>query len=69
MVRVFNKKWLKATLVRALRTMTQVAAAKIVVGDAGLFEIEWLSLLSVVLLSGIACLLMSFGGLPEASDG
>jgi len=65
---MFNKKWWKAVGVRTLRTMAQVAAAQLVIGEAGLLDVDWINFLSVVLLSGIVCVIMSLTGLPEAKE-
>ncbi len=59
--------WLKAALIRAVRTFAQTAAAMI--GVAALMsEVSWAEVLSASLLSAILSILMSVGGLPEAKD-
>lgn len=59
--------WLKAALVRAVKTFAQTMVASITVG-ATLEEVDWLRVLSV---SGLACvlsLLTSLAGLPEVDQ-
>ena len=59
--------WLKAALIRALRTFAQTAVATI--GTAALLsDICWTEALSAALLAALLSLLMSVGGLPE-TDG
>lgn len=58
------KEWLKAALIRAIRTFAQTFAGCIAVG-AAVSEVDWLRALSV---SGVACvlsILTSLAGLPE----
>jgi hypothetical protein len=62
-----NKKWLKASLTRALRTVAQTALATI--GTSVLLsDVNWLSVVSASLLSGIISILMSLSGLPEVDN-
>ena len=56
--------WLKAALIRAIKTFAQTMVGSIAVG-AAMSEVDWLRALSV---SGVACvlsLLTSLAGLPE----
>ena len=65
MENIFTWKWLKAALVRALRTVAQTAAATI--GTAVMIsEVDWRMVVSATLLSGALSLLTSVAGLPEA---
>lgn len=59
-----NKKWWKAAGVRAIKTMGQVAASLITVGNA-LLDIDWLSVLSISAVAGVYSLFTSIGGIPE----
>lgn len=61
------KLWLKAALVRAAKTMAQTAIATIGT-EAMFFSINWLSVLSCLLMSGVLSLLMSVQGLPEVEN-
>lgn len=56
--------WLKAALIRALRTVAQTAAATLGVFTA-LDEVNWFAVLSSSLLAGLLSILTSLGGLPE----
>lgn len=59
--------WIKAALIRAIKTIAQTALGMITVG-AAISEINWLHILSVSLVAGIASLLTSIAtDLPEAS--
>lgn len=59
-----NKKWWKAALIRALKTVCQTALATI--GTTALIEeVNWLTVASASVLSGILSLLTSLAGLPE----
>lgn len=58
------KEWIKAALIRAVKTFAQTMVGSIAVG-AAMDEVDWLRALSV---SGVACvlsLLTSLAGLPE----
>lgn len=67
MENIFTWKWLKAALVRALRTIAQTAAATI--GTAVMIsEVDWRMVVSAALLSGALSLLTSVAGLPEAQE-
>ena len=64
-----NKEWVKASLIRAARTVAQAAIAAI--GTAVVMEeVVWLAVISNGVLAGIISLLMSISGLPEVgTDG
>ena len=57
-------KWLKAALLRAIRTFAQTAASLITVG-AVLSDVNWKMVLSASALAFIYSVLTSLGGLPE----
>ena len=60
----FSKLWLKAALVRAIKTVAQTAIATI--GTAAvLCEIDYKLVISASVLSGVLSLLTSVAGLPE----
>lgn len=61
------KEWLKAALIRAVRTLAQTAAASITVG-AAVSEVDWLRVASVSGVSFVLSLLTSLGGLPEVES-
>lgn len=56
--------WLKAALIRAVKTMAQTAVGMIAVG-AAMSEVQWLYVGSVSLTAGILSILTSLAGLPE----
>lgn len=58
--------WIKAALIRALKTICQTAVGMI--GTALLItEVNWVHVLSASLLAGLLSILTSIGGLPEVS--
>ena len=58
------KRWTKAALVRAVKTIAQAAVASI--GAAVVIsEVDWKYIVSASLLAGILSLLTSLAGLPE----
>lgn len=56
--------WLKAALIRAIKTFAQTAVASISVG-AAISEVDWLRVLSVSGVSFVLSMLTSLAGLPE----
>ena len=62
-----SKQWLKAALIRAVKTMAQTAAA-ILATSTMLQEVNWLILLSTATLAGLLSMLTSIGGLPEVKE-
>ena len=61
---VSTKKWLKASIVRAVKTMAQTAVATIGT-SAVLGEVNWVMVGSASALAGILSLLTSVAGIPE----
>ena len=61
------KKWLKAAGVRAIKTFAQTALSLLTVGQA-LFDVDWISVLSVSLVASIISILTSVAGLPEIKE-
>ena len=59
-----NKAWLKAALVRAVKTIAQTAVATIGT-TAVISQVDWVMVVSASLLAGILSILTSIGGLPE----
>ena len=63
-----TKKWIRASLVRAIKTIAQTAVAMI--GTATVFsEVNWLMIISGSLLAGLLSILTSIAGLPEVKEG
>lgn len=62
------KNWLKAAVVRAVKTVAQTAVATI--GTAAVLgEVNWLMVASASVLAGVLSLLTSVAGLPEVDGG
>lgn len=62
-VSVDTKKWFKASAIRSLKTMAQVASSMIVIGAFN--DTAWSVMVQTVIVSGIASLLTSVAGIPE----
>lgn len=63
-----TKKWIKAALVRAVKTIAQTAVATI--GAAAvLSDVNWAMVVSASLLAGLLSILTSIAGLPEVKEG
>ena len=61
---VDTKKWVKASAVRAIKTMAQTAIATIGT-SAVMGDVNWLMVASASTLSGIISVLTSVAGIPE----
>ena len=62
-----TKKWIRAALIRAIRTFAQTFASMLTVG-AALNEISWGYIASVSAVSAIYCIMTSLAGLPEVGE-
>lgn len=62
---IFSKKWWRAAIVRALRTVAQ-AAAGLLPAAVTVEQVDWRLVAGSALLAGLVSLLTSLGGLPEA---
>lgn len=62
------KKWLKAALIRSVKTMAQTAVALIGTNAIGVTEVDWVAVASASVLAGIVSILTSIAGLPEVDD-
>lgn len=65
---MFTKKWLKAALIRAVKTVAQTAVSLIGTNAIGLTEVNWVAVLSASVLAGIVSILTSIAGLPEVKE-
>ena len=61
------KIWLRAALIRAVKTVAETAVAAIGT-SAMLDEVNWISVLSTAALAGIISMLWSVRGLPEIEE-
>ena len=64
---VLTKKWLKAALIRAIKTVAQTAVSMLTVGQM-FTEVDWLGILSISATAGVISILTSLAGLPEVED-
>lgn len=64
---VSTKKWFKASIVRAVKTMAQTAIATIGT-SAVLGEVNWVMVGSASALAGILSILTSVAGIPEVGE-
>ncbi len=62
-----TKTWIKAALIRAVRTMAQTAIATMGT-SAMICEINWSVVLSLSLMAGLLSVLTSLAGIPEAKE-
>lgn len=61
--------WVRAALIRALKTMAQAAIGVLGTGAIGLMQADWANVLSIALMGGVLSLLTSITGIPEVDDG
>ena len=66
-VSINTKKWLRAALIRAIRTMAQTFIAS-VGSAAALGAVDWRLVLSASVLAGIVSVVTSVAGIPEAAE-
>ena len=62
-----TKKWIKAASIRAVKTMAQTAIATIGVSST-IGTVDWITVASTAILSGILSILTSVAGLPEVEQ-
>ncbi len=63
----YFERWFEAALIRAIKTMAQTAVAMI--GTTALMSaVDWKTVLSTAVLSGILSMLTSLAGLPEVKQ-
>lgn len=61
------KKWFKAAIIRAIKTVAQTAVATIGTSTV-IGEVNWVMVASSSLLAGILSILTSIAGLPEVKE-
>lgn len=64
---IFTKRWWRAALLRALRTVAQCAAGMLPAAVT-IAEVDWSTVFGAAVLAGLASLLTSLAGLPEAEE-
>ena len=62
-----TKKWLKAAGIRSVKTMAQTAVAMLPAA-ATIGAVDWKTVIGTAALAGVASLLTSLAGLPEAKE-
>ena len=62
-----NKEWLKASMIRAVRTVAQCAVGMISTAVV-MADVDWTMVFSASCLAGIVSILMSVAGLPEVPE-
>jgi len=62
------KNWLKAALIRAVRTFAEAALAYIGTGALVLGDVNWLGVLSAGAFGFVTALLIALTGLPEVEN-
>lgn len=58
-------KWLRAALIRAVKTVAQTAVGMLSGSAVGVLEADWIAVASVSVMAGIVSILTSLAGLPE----
>lgn len=61
---MFNRQWLKAAGIRAIKTLAQTAISALGVSTS-MGEVNWIAVGSMSLLAAILSILTSVAGLPE----
>lgn len=60
------KKWLKNVGIRTAKTMAETAIAVIGTNAVGVTDVDWLGVLSAMILSGIVTILFNIKSIPES---
>lgn len=61
---VDTKKWIKAAIIRAVKTMAQTAVA-LIPAAVSISQVDWRLVLETAALAGIVSVLTSIAGIPE----
>ena len=62
------KKWIKATAIRTVKTMAEMAIALIGTNAIGITDVDWIGVLSGCALAGVITILTCIKGLPEVRE-
>ena len=57
--------WMKAALIRAIKTVAQTADGMLSGSVVGVLEADWVAVASVSAMAGVVSILTSLAGLPE----
>lgn len=57
--------WIKATGIRTVKTMAEMAIALIGTNTIGITDVDWIGVLSGCTLAGVVTILTCIKGLPE----
>lgn len=57
--------WIKATGIRTVKTMAEMAIALIGTNTIGITDVDWIGVLSGCALAGVVTILTCIKGLPE----
>lgn len=57
--------WLRAALIRAVKTVAQTAVGMLSGSAVGVLEADWVAVASVSAMAGVVSILTSLAGLPE----
>lgn len=60
--------WLKAALIRAIKTVAQTAVGMLSGSAVGVLEADWVAVASVSAMAGVVSILTSLAGLPEVKE-
>lgn len=63
--KTMTKEWVKAALIRAIKTFAQAMVAQIGAGSIGIVEFNWVPALSVSAMAAVLSMFTSIAGLPE----
>ena len=66
-VSVDTKKWMKAAVIRAVKTMAQTAVSLIPAAQM-IQEVDWKVVIGTAALAGVASVLTSIAGIPECEE-
>ena len=61
--------WVKAALVRAIKTAAQTAVALIGTNAIGITGVDWVAVASAAALAAVVSMLTSIAGIPEVREG
>ena len=62
------EKWLKETMIKAVRTMAQAAVGLIGTNAVGICEVDWVGVGSASLVAGIVCVLMAISQIETTDE-